>query len=125
MLKFDDFMTNKIKPAYRKGKIKDEEDLHGKLRDFVSKWLKGELNSKAPMGVDKALFELNESINVLDLVFNMGNGIDFEHDTLVAYWTATRTMLDNQIDVLTGIFEGLANNYPDTRKKYVAMRATE
>ena len=119
MLKFDEFMSNKIKPAYKAGKIKDEEDLHYKLNKFVHGWLKKELDSKAPMGVDEALFELRESINVLNLVQNMGNDIDFDYDTLIAYWTATRAMLDYEIDALSRTFEELATHYPDTKQKFI------
>jgi uncharacterized protein YaaN involved in tellurite resistance len=119
MLKFDEYMSNKIKPAYKAGKIKDEEDLHYKLSKFVSGWLKKELDSKAPMIVEEALFEFRESINVLNLVQNMGDGMDFDYETLEAYWTAISVMLDYEIDTLSKTFEKLANHYPDTKQKYI------
>ena len=119
MFEFDTFMSEKIKPNFGKARLKDIEEVHYRLSKFLKKWLDKNEGQEAPMGVDEALFELRESINVLSLVYDMGDGIEFTQEALTAYWTAIRTMLDYEIDDFNRIFEDLANHYPDTKQKYI------
>lgn len=115
-LEFIDFVLAKIKPAFKKGKIKDAEDLHGYLSKFMQQWnAKCTREGKAPAAIEQAAFDLQEHGWMLNFILS-AEIRKCTYDELNAYYDATRMILDDEIDRVNKILADLKEEYKEIER---------
>ena len=71
MYEFDTFMSEKIKPGFEAGKIKDIEEVHSQTSTFLREWIDKNKEPSA-FGLNDELFLLAELMHRLELLEKLG-----------------------------------------------------
>lgn len=111
MFEFDGFMSEKIKPGFEAGKVKDIEEVHSRVHKFLSKWIKNN-TEKLSFGLNDELFALMEVMNRLIIVENL---IRQGCDTFMEYsalWDIVIDRIDKETDEMHEILEKFNKKFP-------------
>jgi hypothetical protein len=113
MFEFDTFMSEKIKPGFEAGKIKDIEAVHYRLDTFLKKWIKAN-TEKIAYGVNDQLFDLMTLMNRLVLLENLVRQGCKRHtfQEYSALYDIVIDRLDKETDELHEILEKFNEKFP-------------
>jgi len=111
---FDTFMSEKIKPGFESGKIKDIEEVHYRICKFLNKWEKKKRGKEICYGVHDSLYAIRDVIDRLDILISVfTNGDLNSFRSYNAFSDVTRDVLENEVSNLTGIIKDLNGHFPD------------
>ena len=114
LFEFDSFMSEKIKPGFESGKIKDIEEVHHQTHKFLERWRKKNKGEEICHGVNDNLYAIREVADRLDILLStLTNGDLNSYRSYAAFSDITRDVLNNEIDGLTGIIENLNGHFPN------------
>jgi len=111
---FDGFMSEKIKPGFESGKIKDIEEVHYRIHKFLEKWEKKKRGKETCHGVNDNLYAIRDVVDRLDILISiLTNGDLDSFRSYNAFSDVARDVLENEVGNLTGIIKDLNGHFPD------------
>jgi len=110
MFEFDTFMSEKIKPNFGKGKLKDIEEVHYQLSKFLRKWEKKQPKPNGNLIIDDFL-NLQTFIgqNLMLMVEMTSNGFGTEYPE--AFEETVRLLSDSTLGWLNIILKDIAGKF--------------
>lgn len=116
MFEFDGFMSKKIKPQFEAGKIKDIEEVHYRLSNFLKKWEEKQPKPDGNLIIDQFL-DLQTFVgqNLMLMIEMTNNSMGIEYPE--AFEEAVRLLSDSTLGWLNFVLKNMAEKF-DGKKEF-------